>query len=158
MQNARIFPCWQIWSVINLVLAREASGVKGQESTYLCNSFRHPEKKKEVGCFFHFGTGLDTQSTTISMSRKCRKKQFHWNEDIELSSVYYILRGGQSFSRMPEANSEGRAHIFSEVLSSDPLCGWENIFSIQSMPEQILRSKSKDTRDKSWIKAYQNFV
>lgn len=141
-----------------LFLAREASGVEGQESIYLCNSFCQPENEKEVECCFHFGTDLGHAEHHYLDVEEMQKKKFHWNEDIELSSVYYILRRGQSFSRMPEANSEGRAHIFSKVLSSDLLRGGENIVSIQFMPEEISRSKSKDTREKSLIKAYQNFV
>lgn len=62
------------------------------------------------------------------------------------------------FSRMPEASSESRAHIFSEVLELRSALKGRNIASIQFVPEENLRSKSKDTRDKSLIKAYQNFV
>lgn len=142
-----------------LALTREASGVKGQESIYLCNSFCQPAKKKGSRVvFFSFWYWLGTSKAPLSGCQgNAEKKQYCWNEDIELSSVYYILRGGQSFSGMPEASSKGRAHIFSEVLSSDQLWGGENIASIQFMPE-ISRSKSKDTRDKSLIEAYQNFV
>lgn len=58
-----------------LALSREASGVKGQESIYLCNSFCQPAKKKGSRVvFFHFGTILGHPKHHYVDAKEMQKK------------------------------------------------------------------------------------